>query len=292
MLDAVYKAKIRADVLILGDFNIDMLKPHSCWDSTLALFGLAQLITSPTRTTPTSTSLRDHIYTNNPSAVVTTDVSDLSISDHNPISCTRSIKLTKPKPKGHTQFVFRSFKHFNQNAFFADLICTPFDNAHQHTDPNEALAVWYKLFMDVVNRHAPIRHKRVKHSKLPPWLNKNIIQAMFDRYRLKKERMFTEYITARNKVKKNLVRNAKKLYFMRLVENNKDISLVCRTLNTYIRGTNSRQKEIPHHFAADAFNDYFLSIAETLVKSQDSPDSNKHYSCSKRLVDFCQQKTK
>ena len=142
MLD-VYKAKNPADVLILGDFNIDMLKPHSCWDSTLALFGLAQLITSPTRTTPTSTSLRDHIYTNNPSAVVTTDVSDLSISDHNPISCTRSIKLTKPKPKGHTQFVFRSFKHFNQNAFFADLICTPFDNAHQHTDPNEALAVWY-----------------------------------------------------------------------------------------------------------------------------------------------------
>ena len=74
MLDNVYKAKNRAVVLILGEFNIDMLKPHSCWDSTLALFGLAQLITSPTQTTPTSTSLIDHIYTNNPSAVVTTDV--------------------------------------------------------------------------------------------------------------------------------------------------------------------------------------------------------------------------
>ena len=76
MLDDVYKATSSADVLILGDFNIDMLKPHSCWKSTLALSGLAQLITSPTRTTPTSTSLIDHIYTNNPSAVVTTDVSD------------------------------------------------------------------------------------------------------------------------------------------------------------------------------------------------------------------------
>ena len=67
--------------------------------------------------------------------------------------------------------------------------------------------MWYKLFMDVVNRHATIRHKRVKHSKLPPWLNKNIIQVMSDRDRLKKERMFTEYKIARNKVK-NLVRNA------------------------------------------------------------------------------------
>ena len=46
----------------------------------LSVFGLTQLITSATQTTPTSTSLIDHIYTSNPSAVVTTDVSD--ISDH------------------------------------------------------------------------------------------------------------------------------------------------------------------------------------------------------------------
>ena len=78
--------------------------------------------------------------------------------------------------------------------------------------------------------------------------------------------MDTKYKTARNKVK-NLVRNAKKLYFRRLVENNKYIS-VWRALNTFTKGTNSRQKEIPHHFTADAFNDYFLSIVETLVKSQ------------------------
>ena len=108
------------------------------------------------------------------------------------------------KTPGHTHTSFRSFKHFNQSAFFADLICTPFDNVHQHTDPNEALAVCYKLFMDVVNRNAPIPHKRVKHSKLPPWLNKNIIQAMSDRDRLKKERMFTEYTIAHSIVKKIL----------------------------------------------------------------------------------------
>ena len=75
---------------------------------------------------------------------------------------------------------------------------------------DEALEMWYKLFIRVVNRHAPIRLKRVKRSKLPPSLNKKIIQAMSDRDRLKKERMFTKYKTARNKVK-YLVRNTKKL---------------------------------------------------------------------------------
>ena len=151
--------------------------------------------------------------------------------------------------------------------------------------------MWYKLFTDVVNRYAPIRHKRVKHSKQPPWLNKNIIQDMSDRDRLKKKRMITEYKTARNKVK-NLVRNAKKLYLSKLVENNKDISSVWGALNTLTKGTHSRQKGIPHHFTADTFSDYFLSIAETLVKSQDSPESDKQYACSKRHVDFCHQKTK
>ena len=86
--------------------------------------------------------------------------------------------------------------------------------------------------------------------------------------------MFTEYKTARNKIytyiKKNLVTIAKKLYFRSLVENNKAILLVWRALNTFTKGTHSRQKETPHHFTADAFNDYFLSIAETVVKSQDS----------------------
>ena len=103
--------------------------------------------------------------------------------------------------------------------------------------------------------------------------------------------MVTKYKTARNKVKNN-VRNAKKLYLSKLVENNKDTSSVWRALYTFTKGTHSRQKEVRHHFTTDAFNDYFLSTAETLVKSQDSPDSDKQYSCSKRLVDVCQQKTK
>jgi hypothetical protein len=290
MLDDVYKTKYRADVLILGDFNIDMLKPHSSWDSTLALFGLVQLVTSSTRTTPTSSSLIDHIYTNNPKAIINTIVLDLSISDHNPISCTRSIKLPKPEPVGHTHISFRSFKHFNQNAFFADLNCTPFATVFQYNDPNQALSAWYKLFIDVVNKHAPIRHKRVKHPKLPPWLNKDIIQAMSHRDKLKTDKMFTEYKQARNKVK-NLVRNAKKAYFSKLTENNTDISSVWRALNAFTKGTRSKQTDIPRHFTADAFNNYFLSIAEKLAKSHDSADSNGHYSCPELLIDFCQQKT-
>ena len=72
----------------------------------------------------------------------------------------------------------------------------------KYKDPNEALTVWYKLFMDTLNRHAPIRHKRVKHSKLPPWLNKNISQAMSERDRPKKEKECLRNIR-RHRMKEN-----------------------------------------------------------------------------------------
>ena len=88
-----------------------------------------------------------------------------------------------------------------------------------------------------------------------------------------------------------LVRNAKRAYFGKLVANHKHISSVWRALNTFTNGKHSKQTDNPSHLTADAFNDYFLSIADTLVKSQTPTDNNRHYSCSEILVDFCRQKT-
>ena len=92
---------------------------------------------------------------------------------------------------------------------------------------------------------------------------------MSDRDQLNR-RVFTKYEKARNKVK-NLVIYAKKLYCSKIVKNGKDTSSASRFLNSFTKGTHSRQKKIPQHFAADVFNDYFLSIIETLfIKSRDS----------------------
>ena len=203
MIDNLRAAKSHADILLLGDFNIDLLKPHSSWDSTITLLGLTQLIVSPTRITPTSATLIDHIYTNNPDAFTDVSVSDLSISDHCPISCTKFVKLSKCKLKTHSLISFRSFKHFNKTAFCADLNCAPFISVLNYTDPEEALSVWYNVYLSVINRHAPLKHKRVKHPKLPPWLNKDVMQLMAERDKLKKEKRFSQYKKLRNKFKKS-----------------------------------------------------------------------------------------
>ena len=43
MIDNIHTVKPHADILVLGDFNIDLLKPHSSLDSTITLLGLTQI---------------------------------------------------------------------------------------------------------------------------------------------------------------------------------------------------------------------------------------------------------
>ena len=198
--------KGKSDLILIGDFNIDLLKHNPLWDSIISSFGLTQLINNPTRITSTSSTLIDHIYVNNASLINKSTQPNLSISDHGVISCERYVKRQKQKPNIHSEITFRSFKHFNTNAFLIDLSMVPFDHVYCHTDPNEALSLWYNLYLPVLNKHAPMKTKRIKHTRLPPWLNNEIIRAMEERDKLKKDKRFDEYKKLRNKIKNKGVR--------------------------------------------------------------------------------------
>ena len=60
MMDAVcLEAK---EIILLGDFNINLLKPHIKWNHLYENFNLHQLTDNPTRITTNSETLIDHIY--------------------------------------------------------------------------------------------------------------------------------------------------------------------------------------------------------------------------------------
>jgi hypothetical protein len=284
-LDRALKKK--ADILLLGDFNIDLLKPHPAWDTTSSLFGLVQLVKSPTRITPTTSTLIDHIYTNKPKAVSDVGVSNLSVSDHYPVVCSWSSKLPKPKKNDHTTITYRTFKHFSKDEFLFDLENTPFNDVLLSYDPNTALSIWYSLFLKVLNKHAPLRERRVKSNTLPPWLTPEIMQAMALRNDLRSNNMFTAYKQQRNRVK-YMIREARKKLVRDTVKDSKDTSTIWRLLNTFTRGSPSTATIIPNNLTADTFNDHFLSVAESLISSS----KNNTYHCSDLLSEFCQQKTR
>ena len=62
MMDRVQNGKHHNEILLLGDFNIDMFKPNPARVSTLSLFNLHQCVQSPTRVTSTTSTLTDLIY--------------------------------------------------------------------------------------------------------------------------------------------------------------------------------------------------------------------------------------
>ena len=83
--------------IVMGDFNIDL---HTCtntkWLNAIQLFDLYQLITESTRTPPTAATLIDHIYTIAQANIAESFVSDLSISDHLPVSVTCRVSSKIP----------------------------------------------------------------------------------------------------------------------------------------------------------------------------------------------------
>ena len=100
-----------------------------------------------------------------------------------------------------------------------------FHSVFNYNDPSEALAFWYAAILPVVNKHAPLKRKRVKHPKLLPWLAQHITQAMVLRDKLKRDKLFNLCKKQRNKVS-NLVRTAEKNYFNKLITDNRDTATV------------------------------------------------------------------
>ena len=97
MMDRVQNSKHHNEILLLGDFNIDMFKPNPAWVSTLSLFNLHQCVQSPTRVTSTTSTRIDHIYVSSPDRLIRTHVPITSMSDHYPVCCILSCQIPKAK---------------------------------------------------------------------------------------------------------------------------------------------------------------------------------------------------
>ena len=97
-------------------------------------------------------------------------------------------------------------KHFNKDAFLADLATTPWDTAIIFDNIDDIWAHWSKLFNVTVEKHAPFIKKRVRSNQLP-WINVEIKKAMCLRNKLYKKylRHPTEDTWEHYRVQRNLV---------------------------------------------------------------------------------------
>ena len=290
MMDSVENVEHGKDIILLGDFNVNMLKNNSSWDSTTSLFNLHQVIQSPTRVTNSTRTLIDHIYTNNPDRILHSKVHQTSMSDHFTVQCTLTSKIPKAQHKPQSIITYRSFKHFDACYFLHDLSNCSFKDIYCTDDPDKAFTSFIRLLCTIINRHAPIKKKRVKNTSLPPWLDSNIKAAMSLRDKFKKNKDYTKFKQQRTHVK-FLVRQAKKNYFNTILKSNtNNVSSIWKAINSLNNKSFKKQPSASNSFSPNEFNDHFLSIANNLLDSMNQ--NPEHYVCSDQLKHFCSSKLK
>ena len=132
--------------------NSDDCSPDTRLSEYCDRFQLTNTVTGPTRTTDTSSTLLDVILTTHPQRFCYTKTLQLGISDHDMVVTIRKWKLPKPPPKLTS---YRSIKRFDADIFLQDLNSVPWDSAFIYDDIDDIWAHWYKLFTEVIDRHAP-----------------------------------------------------------------------------------------------------------------------------------------
>ena len=156
----------RRELLLLGDFNMDMTNDESMGkktDSNLTdfcdKFCLDNQIKEPTRVTENTKMLIDVMLASHPERYATCDTLDLGVSDYVLIYAMRKSKLPRPKPR---KIEYRSMKRFSEKDFLADLNNVPWDSAYIFDNVDDQWDHCAKFYNEVLDKHMPLKkeHQR------------------------------------------------------------------------------------------------------------------------------------
>ena len=211
------------EFVLLGDLNKNLLNEEidRDWGNFIMSLGLTQLVSEPTRVTKDSTTLIDHIYTNNEENIQHVSVKKNCLSDHFAVFCSRKAHSEIGKFIKHQTITYRSFKTFDESRFLTDLSLVPWKIIQAFDNIDDIVSVWNTLFLEILNKHAPIKRHRVKKQYQPDWLTSEILDCMKERDKYKLNGNIETYKIIRNKVS-SLIEQAKKWTYQTKIEEGKD----------------------------------------------------------------------
>ena len=261
---------------------------------------ITQTITLPTRTTVNKNGLKtstciDHLFTNVPGKCTKPVSIPVGFSDHNLIAIKRKTKV----PKAPSLIIHkRSYKHFNQELFLDDVKRVNWSNVCREEDPEVALSCFMSLFLQIADKHAPVRKTTVRANGAP-WIGNELKSLMKQRDQAKKLSDLSGlvsdkliYCKLRNHVTK-INRVSKKEYYKNKINDSKNNGKQLWKILNQIMGRSSHHTnsfiEINGAFLtkpvdiANYFNNYFTNKFENL-RVQMTP-SDVSFSCT--LIENC-----
>ncbi len=142
--------------MVFGDFNLDLLKTRDpgvrLYKEFIKWMNLSQLIQSPTRVSPTTSILIDHVLVNREHIFATSGCLDLGLSDHSLMYASRK-KRKMPRPV--VKIRARSYRSYDRTSFYLDLCAIDWSDLYVMRDVNQALTELRNKLLPIVNKHAP-----------------------------------------------------------------------------------------------------------------------------------------
>ena len=279
----------KCSVEIVGDFNIDLLQfqNHEQTNDFLEAsfsFGLLPVITKPTRITPTSATLIDHIWVKNKSELHTAGIILIHISDHYP---TFYVHKTHEEKQPLKAFKTRIINKDSQNSFKKLLETANFESVLADENPQSAFDKFFTIYNNSAELAFPeitIRPKKhtFAHS---PWMTPGLLISCKSRQKLlrAKEKNPTDHNIAKfksfNRIFTACRRKAQALYYSaRFSQCRSDLRETWKLIRE-VSCTKVRQRDtIPDFFRhqghilrdpveiANEFNKYFTEIGPNLAE--------------------------
>ena len=280
---------------ILGDFNINLNRDNrtnsaNLYINSILSHGAIPLITKPTRISNNSSTIIDHIITNDSKHELQSFIVKSDLTDHYPIFCVINKNSTNNK-KNIEKLFYRDKTKFCTESFCKDLQ-TDLDNyfSHRPTLSNENFNELFNSFVHIISHsidtHAPLRpiSRRMKKLLQKPWITKGLLTSikkkrrMFKSHFLSGEKKKSFYKVYSNKLTKLKTLSKKLYYTSKFDECQKDARKVWNVIRSMLpnskpindtpdslvtdRGTTSDYQNI-----ADEFNKFFCSIGSNLANN-------------------------
>ena len=286
-------------LVLLGDFNIDRSpsSKHPQLNILLSIedkLGLKQVVSTPTRVTPTSSSLIDHIYisehqTYSPCVCLP----PLMGSDHDTLKISLTNRQTSRQPSKRRKVWL--YKQADFETANNTLQCLP-TSIYSQNDVNTFWVEWLDVFMTIIDETIP--SKQIKPKTKVPYLTADLLYLVRKKCRLFKQakkagtdKAWSKYSKIRNKVTSAL-RTAKKVYFHQMaasIRSPRDFWSSYHKLNP----KHSRTPPKLHHQdttatnpteKANLFNSFFTSCFTKSEPTLPSPDSDPTHSPSRPVL--------
>ena len=179
------------NIILMGDFNIDILKYDTNKDSEEFLDKmytnfLLPYITSPSRVTPRSQTLIDNFFSNIIEEGSNSGNLNTTISDHF-VQFVLFITEKKNKCNSKDTKYIRDFKNLNKENFESDIKETKWDEILELNKGNVDLSSknFLKTFDSIIDKHLPLRKLTIQEKKLSQkrWITTGILNSIKNKNR-------------------------------------------------------------------------------------------------------------